>query len=378
MKAEVPTVNDLDLVRTMRADAPIPSQQRLDAGRERLLAAIDSPSAAPRTVRTGRRFGGVRGMLLAGGVAAVAAGVAVAIQIGGSPVALHGSPAAESAKYADPLMQRATFGWLPAGLHANGYVADHQDEKYLQVTAQGGMGKATVTLTAYDRGKEPFLGYLPGAVPAKRIPAASINGHRAYWIIKPNPSGQSSFKLRWQYAPNSWADLEGGELPGDSAELTKMAYKIAKSATFGSSRPIAMPLHVGGVPAGLSPDRTLLNNGAYGGVNASLDYFAGGPTSYLFISVTKSDGTAGTGGASKHGPPSKRISPPNMKLRGYAAYYRAPGLLNVYGVNGFDVEITASGAVLAKVNKAGGVVGLFSRMTVLGTDQANWTTNPIN
>ena len=315
-------------------------------------------------------------MLLAGGVAAVAAGVAVAAQMSGSPVTLHGSPAAESAKYADPLMERAAFGWLPAGLHANGYVADHQHEKYFQVSAQGGKGGATVTLTAYDRGKEPFLGYLPGGVPAKRIPAAPINGHRAYWIFKPNPSGQSSFELRWQYASNSWADLQGNQLHGDSAELARTAHKIARSATFGSGRPIAMPLHVGGVPGGLSPDRTVLNNGAYGQVSAIVGYFAGGPSSNLGVSVTKSDGTVGTV-PGKPGTPTKGRPRPNTKLRGYPAY-QAPGFLYVYGVNGFDVQIDTSGSVLAKLNKTGGVTGLFRRMTVLGTDQANWTTNPLN
>ena len=32
-----------------------------------------------------------------------------------------------------------------------------------------------------------------------------------------------------------------------------------------------MPLHVDGVPAGLSPDRTVLNNGAYGQVSAIVE-----------------------------------------------------------------------------------------------------------
>lgn len=319
-------------------------------------------------------------MVLAGGVAAVAAGVAVATQMGGSPVTLHTSPVAESAKYADPLMERAAFGWLPGGLHANGYVADHQHEKYFQVSAQsvnGGKGGATVTLTAYERGKEAFLGYLPGGVPAKRIPAASIGGNRAYWIFKPDPSGQLSFELRWQYAPNSWADLTGNEMPGDSATLTRTAYKIAKSATFAGGGPIAMPLHIGGVPGGLSPDRTVLNNGAYGEVSASVGYDAGGPSSYLAISVTKSDGSIGTSVPGKAGRPTKGRHAPNTKLRGYPAYL-GPGSVYVYGVNGFDVQINASGSVLAKLNKTGGVAGLFHRMTVLGTDQANWTTNPLN
>jgi hypothetical protein len=52
--------------------------------------------------------------------------------------------------------------------------------------------------------------------------------------------------------------------------------------------------------------------------------------------------------------------------------------VHVYGVNGFDVQISAAGPALAKLNKTGGVAGLFHRTTVLGSDQASWTTNPVN
>jgi hypothetical protein len=378
MKAEVSTVNELDLMRTMRTDAPIPSQQRLDAGRERLLAAIDASPGARRPVRARRRLGGVRGMLLAGGVAAVAAGAVVATQVDTTPVTVHGSPAAVSARYDNPLVERAAFGWLPRGMHANGYVADHQHEDFFQVTAQeGGKSGAIVTLTAYGRGKEPFLGYLPGGVPAKRVPAASINGHSAYWIFKPNPSGQSEFKLRWQYAPNRWAELEGNGLPGSSAELTRTAYRIAKAATFGGTRPIAMPLHVGGVPGGLTPKRTVLNNGAYGELSAIVDFIVDGPSSELGISVTKSDGTIGTAVPSGPGKPILGRPRPNTKLDGHPAY-RTPSLVYAYAVNGFDVQINASGSALAKIDKTGGVAGLFHRLTVKGTDPANWTADPIN
>ncbi|MGI5233114.1 CU044_5270 family protein [Actinoallomurus sp. CA-142502] len=75
-------MNDLDLVRTMRADAPIPSPQRLDTGRERLLAAIDSRPAAPRT---GTRRGFVRWTALAGGLAAAAGAVVFAVSGGSTP-----------------------------------------------------------------------------------------------------------------------------------------------------------------------------------------------------------------------------------------------------------------------------------------------------
>ncbi|GAA4604792.1 hypothetical protein GCM10023195_16420 [Actinoallomurus liliacearum] len=378
MKAEAPTVNELDLMRTMRTDAPIPSQQRLDTGRKRLHAMIDGSSEAPRPVRAGRRFGRAWGVLLAGGLATAAAGAVVATQVGGSPVTVQGSPAAVSARYDNPLVERATFGWLPAGLHANGYVADHQHEDFFQVTAQQkGKSGGTVTLTAYGRGKEPFLGYLPGGVPAKRIPAASVNGHSAYWIFKPNPSGQSQFSLRWQQAPNRWAELEGNGLPGNSAELTKTAHRIAESAKFGGTRPIAMPLHVGGVPGGLTPNRTVLNNGAYGEVGATLDFIVDGPSSNLLIGVTKSDGTIGTGVAAGPGRPIPGRPRPNTKLDGHPAYV-TPSLVYVYGVNGFNVQINASGTVLAKLNKTGGVTGLFHHLTVKGLDPSNWTPNPVN
>jgi hypothetical protein len=365
--------SDLDLVRTMRSDAPIPSRERLGAGREQLLAAIDS---SPRhTVRAGRRLAGVRGWLLAGGAVAVAVAVALVALVAQRelrPATLHGSPAAKSAKYTDPLVERAAFGWLPPGLRANRYIADHQHASFFEVTANNEKTGANVVLTAYERGKEPFLGYLPGGVPAKRIPAPPVNGHAAYWLYTPNPSGQSSFELRWEYAPNRWADLTAGELTGTSAKLTSTAYKIAKSAKFGGTRPIAMPLHVDGVPGGLTPKRTVLNTGAHDELSAIVSFIVTVPSDELSISIVKSNGAIGTGRPGGTGYPR-----PNTTLDGHPAYL-TPGSVHVYGVNGFDVDIGASGSVLAKLNKTGGVARLFHRLTVLGTDQSNWTTNPVN
>ncbi|GAA2096558.1 hypothetical protein [Actinomadura alba] len=300
-------------------------------------------------------------MLLAGGVAAIAAAVAVVVatQVGDRPTQLRTAPAA----YTDLLVERAAFGWLPRGMHANRYIADHQGPHFFEVSADAGKA-GSVTLTAYAPGKEPMLPYLPGRVRAKRIRAAPINGRTAYWISKPNPSGQSSFELRWQYAPKSWANLQGVGLHGTTAELTRTAYKIARSATFGGTRPIAMPLHVDGVPGGLTPSRTVLNKDVLGEVSASMSFIVAGPSSFLSIDVIKS-----TGAFVK--------DPPNTKLGGYSAF-RTPKYLLVYGVNGFDVTVNATGSVLAKLNKTGGIAGLFHRTTVLGTDEANWTTNPVN
>ena len=62
-------MNDLDLVRAMRADAPDPASDRLTAGRERLRSATTPRRASYR--------GPV--MILAGGLAVAAAAAAVLV-----------------------------------------------------------------------------------------------------------------------------------------------------------------------------------------------------------------------------------------------------------------------------------------------------------
>jgi hypothetical protein len=75
---------DLDLVRTLRADAPLPAPERVAAGRSRLIAATARPSS---DVRRWRRL-----MAPAGIVTAAAAAAAVAVLVSGShPAARTGS-----------------------------------------------------------------------------------------------------------------------------------------------------------------------------------------------------------------------------------------------------------------------------------------------
>ncbi|GAA4635983.1 hypothetical protein GCM10023196_083840 [Actinoallomurus vinaceus] len=74
-------MNDLDLVREMRADAPEPSADQLAGGRRRLHAAIHSPAASAARSRPALFR---RPALLAGGLAVTAAAAAVAATAGGS------------------------------------------------------------------------------------------------------------------------------------------------------------------------------------------------------------------------------------------------------------------------------------------------------
>ena len=77
---------DLDLVRTLRADAPLPAPERIAAGRGRLLAATAMPSPGARRSR--------RLIMSAGLITATAAAAAIAVLVSGShPAARTASPA---------------------------------------------------------------------------------------------------------------------------------------------------------------------------------------------------------------------------------------------------------------------------------------------
>ena len=51
--------------------------------------------------------------------------------------------------------------------------------------------------------------------------------------------------------------------------------------------------------------------------------------------------------------------------------------LVVYGAHGFDVTVQATGGPLRTLQAAGGLTGLYRRVTPLGGDPARWTTSPL-
>ncbi|MFD0851424.1 hypothetical protein ACFQ07_04300, partial [Actinomadura adrarensis] len=141
------------------------------------------------------------------------------------------APAAEPISDDGALIERASFGWLPDGLRPTGYNGDRQDPDvpFFMVTAQNAYPGSSVSLVAYEPGKAPGprWPHQPGTPVPRRIPAEPVKGRGAHWVTKPNTSPeQPSFVLRWEYAPNGWAELGAHRLRGTTAELTRMAYRI--------------------------------------------------------------------------------------------------------------------------------------------------------
>ena len=188
-------------------------RERLDQiGNEAGLLHVDVGQARVR----GRRILRLRRAATGAGTAAMIGVVVVGVAVAGRAAApghrAGGAPQVSAAPRAEQMVRTAAFGWLPAGLAADSFVADSQNRPYF-VTAAGarsGTGPVII-LTDYGRGPQPALPDLPGGVPAALIPAARVNGHLAYWITAPTtaPDAQLNFELRWQYAPDKWADLQG-------------------------------------------------------------------------------------------------------------------------------------------------------------------------
>jgi len=333
----------------------------------------------------GRRAVRMRRAATAAGSAA-AIGVVATVAAGGLP-AVYGTsgpghaaghvsqrpgPTAATAldRGMDPLLQTASFGWLPAGMAVNGYLTDSQSQPYFQLNATAVRGSGPiVTLTVYSAGGQPALPDLPGGITATPIPAAPVNGRRAYWVTKPTigQQAQLNFELRWEYAPDRWADLQATGMRAVSvATLAASARKIAAQTKFARPVRVPLPMAVSGLPAGLVARRAVLTSGRQ---PSALIYFSGrgnSPSDSLQIGLMSSR------------PPKLT---PNTTIGRYRAYEaigprQANAVLYVFGVHGFDVQITADGHALRAL--PGGVAGLFARLKVYGAgDPSGWTLAPV-
>jgi len=321
----------------------------------------------------GRRFLRLRRAALASGAAAMAGVVLVGVAIMGRTAApsrpasaVPTAPGVASARLGH-LLGTASFGWLPAGFAADSYVADSQSQRYFEVDAgTGTRARPVIMLTDYGRGPQPALPALPGGASASRIPAAQVNGHSAYWITAPiiGPDAQENFELRWEYGQHRWADLLASGLRATSAaDVTKIAYKIARTAMLGERVLLTMPFGVTGLPASMQPRRIVLDPASR---PTALAYFAGTdltPSDSIQFSVSPT-------GLTRPGVTANTIVAGHPAYDSQLAGQAGDAILLVFGVHGLDVEIDAGAGAVAALPSSHNLLWLYAHMAVAASSHS--------
>lgn len=278
----------------------------------------------------------------------------------------------------DPIRTTARFGWLPAGAAISDQNWGTGGDEQMALIGTKPLGAGIDLSVSY--GAEPPLGNLPGGKAATRIPAADVNGDHAYWLAKPRAggaTGDQDVTLRWKFASNGWANLEIFGLTSDQ-DFTTLVYQIADSVTFGHSDPVALPFHIAALPAGLTIDA---------GHHATEPQMFGGEPGELPV-YTWAAGVSGGGGQTAiwsintqpyvpgptKAPDTGGFDIENLTVDGHHAELDPMGL-TVFDVDGMTVNVRATGKYLTDINAAGGYTALFNRLTLLGDNQANWTTH---
>jgi hypothetical protein len=332
-------------------------------------------------VRRGRARLRWRRACLAGTPVVAAATVAVvALAVAASPVRPAGGGPAAPRQF-NPLVASVTFGWLPAGqsLLAGGIT---RTESYMDAGKTG----PDWSLDVYTRGQCQLTGSASGLnCPGSKLGlsgrAPDVAGHRAFWT---GPG------IAWQYSRGGWAWLS---IPAPnlsavlhSKDLLHQALKIASRIRYDASTPLTFPARLSGLSSRwrisnayyeadarlLRADQYMLTTGSsrFHPHVGDLGVWTDAP--YIQVHPSPRDGTC-----TPHDPASQNTQ---EVINGYRVVLkRMPigGLphTELCGAHAdglwFDIEEFGAHPSL-------GAASLFRRhMRLLGTDPANWTTNPL-
>ena len=353
-----------------------------------LFAQIADGEPAPSRVdvqlarRRGRARLRWRRACVAGGSVLAAAAIA-ALAVGVGPARPSPGPAAAgptAPRQFNPLVPYASFGWLPAGesLVEGGI---RPAESYMDA---GPHGDPEWTLAVYARGQchltsSASVLNCPGAKLPVSQRAPDVAGHRAFWY---------SPGLVWQYAHGGWAwiSIPAPNLSAvlHSKRLKGQALKIARNVRYDVPTRLVFPARFSGLPsqwqvhnisyyepAGglLRADEYMLTTGSsrfHPGVG-DLGVWTDAP--YIIVRPAPRNGTCSPG--------SKATS---EIINGYRVVLKR---MHIGGLPGqelcgahadglwFDIQVFGAHPSID-------VASLFRDHTrLLGTNPANWTTEPI-
>ncbi|MEY9928275.1 hypothetical protein ABH926_002914 [Catenulispora sp. GP43] len=352
--------------------------------RTRLADLADAPAPASpfdpvRTAAGGRRRVLAHRTSAVGGTGALAVaavfGIVAAFGPGGTPP--PATPVAASGIGTDPLAKDVDFGWLPAALPNVSYAAIGIGAGN-DVVAQG--DKTPDGAPRLDL--QMMQGKGPGTVAATQrlIPVKLNDGRQAYWVTQSSGGGLlGDFQLRFPAKDDRWVQIAWSVNWGSPASTNKIAglppdaKKWTDSPTAPTSPPVSaqwqewllriatevtdvpdtvpMPLRVSGLPAYFRPDRTFLwRPGGFG---------AGAPGTFSVMLVFDWGGANVSIEIGQHGTLTDTKAVKGIECKTAA---------------GLDACVDSSGSVW-EYEEVGGAKGLLDRITLLGTDEKQWTTD---
>jgi hypothetical protein len=308
------------------------------------------------------------------------------------------APVANAPTRFDPLVQYASYDWLPS-------------DKLTWRTTSINAARFTVNAAEYvpDPANGPnaakpaaFVGvslYAAGVDPLTELPfqtmsgdgttqtmhygpvtdAPPVDGAPAYWVGVPGDT--ETVILKWRYAPDGWAELSASRLGGD---LRETIHRIASALRVGGTERLRFPFQLTGLPAGLRPASSEFEEGGLTSPwHATLDLDTqpgsqpdGKAPSVVSVSVNPSTDQSGSRNSNTtvDGHQARRdiVSGDHLGEPQYS------DRLSVYGLDGLQADVSISTATAEDAAPLGpdGALGLYRTLTV-HPDRADWTDQPV-
>lgn len=332
--------------------------------------------------------------------------------------------------YLNPLVPYAAFGWLPAGYSPDitpsalkwGFQSTLDN---LTITAAQSTGGYYIQLSVMPKdGCYGLLNGIPGwTAPQSQAQrcgettdqetgqAPDIDGRPAYW-------GDGGTVLAWQYAPDSWAELQADSssaqagtsinagFPASQAET--LLPEIAARVKFGQTQPIAFPFRLSqSLPVGWHPVTVTyaVSNGKYLGIELGVGPYADweehGTAALSFAAAATAKTNSFIGACTPQtynyvpapGQPAETTSypekdgvtwllvqpsgkPETSSSTIFPLNQDVGSLCNQQPLNGFYVNAIAH-AEIPGYTQLGGITGVLGHLEILGTNPASYTPTPI-
>jgi len=318
-----------------------------------------------------RRRGAAAGGLALAVTAAIAAGAMVSPPSSADPATGMNHVVVDSR---DPVTADADFGWLPPGMRWTTFATRPKAAMGSEIIATDAQpdspasSASTLTLYVYPKGTDPAKA--DQAISpwwTYKAAAPPVNGRPAYWLKSSNP-GQTTAVLRWQAADGQWAELQAA---GTTTPTPTSAMLRTAAAVTVQEHSVPLPFTIQRLP-GLgvfAASSTLVQGDGRQALDDSsigftlMDKQDSSPAYYLTVSPH-------TGGAPQSYP---ALSKQAIKNGG--------GFTQVCTTaHGLDACIEAPADLVSRNSPPnlvaiGGLKGLLSRVTLLGPDPRDWTTD---